>query len=500
MADFENSKSELLSLQSTAVELWKADKQSAKELGEALVKVREAMRVAKGPTFGSWLEENGIPQNRASYCMRVATGKVDKAKKQTQKADSRTYTLPPDLNSAVVSLACAWKTTPAALVNEILTEYVTVYAGEVIRGRTLHLPVKPEEPRKPGSVAVNTVALKRKLKFFWRTMRRDSASANARFFTDADGVRLAVEASPTNSCSDVLDEASASGTVNLTIAFKDFKALMDRLPSKDIITIEPGEASEHITMVKHQGEEFPLPARVGEYLFTDDLYYGDNWSKSGMPDYASNDLKPHQTLKVHFANEADVQKFGKLVDQKLTEKTRSIRFPEYDRLHVADKAYVVDGKLCNPEYPVYIISKGRSEKRHTAKSLDAMRVPYHIVIEQQEYDKYAAVIDPKKILTLPIDFREKAPRGDEGSIPARNWVWEHSKSLGAERHWILDDNINGFYRLHNNVRIPVLSGAPFKAAEDFVNQFDNVGLAGFNYFMFAKASSKLPPFYLNSHI
>ena len=51
----------------------------------------------------------------------------------------------------------------------------------------------------------------------------------------------------------------------------------------------------------------------------------------------------------------------------------------------------------NPKYPIYIISKGRHESRYTSKALEKMRVPYHIVVEPQEYDDYASVIDPKKI-------------------------------------------------------------------------------------------------------
>ena len=58
--------------------------------------------------------------------------------------------------------------------------------------------------------------------------------------------------------------------------------------------------------------------------------------------------------------------------------------------------------MSNPIYPIYIISKGRWESRLTSKTLEKLDVPYHIVIEPQEYDNYAAVIDPKKIHVLPF--------------------------------------------------------------------------------------------------
>lgn len=113
--------------------------------------------------------------------------------------------------------------------------------------------------------------------------------------------------------------------------------------------------------------------------------------------------------------------------------------------------------MSNPTHPVYIISKGRWESRMTSIALEEMKVPYRIVIEPQEYEKYASVIDPKKILQLPFSNL------GQGSIPARNFVWEHSISEGHKWHWILDDNITKFWRLNNNYRYPVKTGSIFKA-------------------------------------
>ncbi len=148
----------------------------------------------------------------------------------------------------------------------------------------------------------------------------------------------------------------------------------------------------------------------------------------------------------------------------------------------------------NPEYPVYIISKGRWKGRLTSKILERMNVPYHIVVEPQEYENYASVIGPDKIYVLPFSDL------GQGSIPARNWVWEHSISIGAERHWILDDNIEAFNRLNRNMKPEVDTGAIFKAAEDFVDRYENVAIAGFNYYSFCKSTDKLPPYYLNTRV
>lgn len=123
-----------------------------------------------------------------------------------------------------------------------------------------------------------------------------------------------------------------------------------------------------------------------------------------------------------------------------------------------------------------------------------MNVPYRIIVEPQEVAAYGKVIDAAKITALPFSNL------GQGSIPARNWVWEDAVKAGAERHWIIDDNINGFYRLNNNLKLPVTTGATFRAAEDFVDRYENVAIAGFHYFMFASRKCKLPPFVLNSRI
>jgi hypothetical protein len=152
-------------------------------------------------------------------------------------------------------------------------------------------------------------------------------------------------------------------------------------------------------------------------------------------------------------------------------------------------------KMMNPKYPVYIISKSRWESRLTVKALEKIQVPYHIVIEPQEYEQYASVIDPEKIYVLPFSNL------GQGSIPARNWVWEHSISIGAEWHWIMDDNILFFSRFNRNMQYQFGSGTYFRVAEMFTERYENVGISGFNYeFFLPRRCGNRPPFYLNTRI
>jgi hypothetical protein len=130
-------------------------------------------------------------------------------------------------------------------------------------------------------------------------------------------------------------------------------------------------------------------------------------------------------------------------------------------------------------------------------NLEDMRVPYRIVIEPQEYNDYASVIDSDKILILPFNNL------GQGSIPARNWVWEHSIKEGHERHWILDDNIKGFSRVYKSKRYNVADGTIFRIIEDFTDRYENVALSGMHYRTFilgALNKKKGKPFLLNHRV
>jgi len=161
----------------------------------------------------------------------------------------------------------------------------------------------------------------------------------------------------------------------------------------------------------------------------------------------------------------------------------------------------------NPDYPIYIVSKGRWESRLTSKALERMNVPYFIIIEEQEYDQYASVIDSQKILVLPRHYLENYDTFDDlgftkskGPGSARNFAWDHSININAPWHWVMDDNIASFQRLNRNLMVKVTNGAIFKASEDFVHRYENLAIAGFNYDFFCQSKEKHPPFILNTRI
>lgn len=154
-----------------------------------------------------------------------------------------------------------------------------------------------------------------------------------------------------------------------------------------------------------------------------------------------------------------------------------------------------DMKMKN-RFPIYIISKGRWERRQTVKTLDKCGVEYRIVVEPSEYQNYANVIDKSKILVLPSNFSELG----QGGIPVRNWVFEHSIKEGHLWHWILDDNIESIERFNNNMKIKCNSCAPFVVIENFVMRYRNIAQSGMNYALFCPASENRKPLLFNTRI
>ena len=158
-------------------------------------------------------------------------------------------------------------------------------------------------------------------------------------------------------------------------------------------------------------------------------------------------------------------------------------------------------------FPLYIVSKGRWDRTYTVKALEHMGQPFHIVVEAQERDLYAATVDPKKILVLDTRYQDEYDTLDDlgtkkskGPGPARNFVWDHAIKSGAKWHWVMDDNIRSFRRLIRNKKLQVVGGAFFRAMEDFVLRYENIAMAGPQYTMFAPTNNKHYPFIMNTRI
>ena len=59
-----------------------------------------------------------------------------------------------------------------------------------------------------------------------------------------------------------------------------------------------------------------------------------------MPEYNQPNNGAFRQIVVEFDNDEDVEEFGKLIQQSLTEKTKSMWFPPRDRNDVVDLFWV----------------------------------------------------------------------------------------------------------------------------------------------------------------
>ena len=140
-----------------------------------------------------------------------------------------------------------------------------------------------------------------------------------------------------------------------------------------------------------------------------------------------------------------------------------------------------------------------------------MGVPFFVVIERQEFEQYASVLDAKKLLILDPLYQKRYDTFDrlgetksKGPGPARNFAWDHSIANGHRWHWVMDDNIAGFRRFNQSKRLMVGDGTIFHCMESFVERYTNIAMAGPNYTSFCTTTltntHRLPPFIMNTRI
>lgn len=64
----------------------------------------------------------------------------------------------------------------------------------------------------------------------------------------------------------------------------------------------------------------------GEWDIEPEEWWQSEWQN--MPEFVQNNLEPFKSITVHFASEEDMLLFAKLVEQTITEITKSIWFPK----------------------------------------------------------------------------------------------------------------------------------------------------------------------------
>jgi len=165
-------------------------------------------------------------------------------------------------------------------------------------------------------------------------------------------------------------------------------------------------------------------------------------------------------------------------------------FPHSPHTH-EDLCWVSHSKQ-KPKYPIYIVSHKRANPTigTTATLLKEMKIDFKIVIRQECLEEYLNHYNMDTLLVMPKDFDNNAPnlydgqpliehlKGNGASIPQRNYAWFHAIQSGATHHWILDDNIRGFFRRQDGLYLRIKSPIMFVSLENYLDMTDNCFLLG----------------------
>ncbi len=241
----------------------------------------------------------------------------------------------------------------------------------------------------------------------------------------------------------------------------------------------------------------------------------DLFGWDGMPEYQNEKQPPPEiTATFKFRNKQDYDTFHALVKKHIYDgkkvfdgmQKKDKKNAWYPLNEKASNYYYESDNPKNPRFPVYIVSKGRWERNPTSRALKEMGVPFYMVVEENEKDKYLNIVDENQILILPQKYLDDYdtfwydddPRKGPGA--ARNFVWDHSIENGHKWHWVMDDNLESFERLNNNMKVKCVDGTPLYVCEDYVLRYKNIAQAGINYSIFCPASDSRPPIKVNTRI
>jgi len=212
----------------------------------------------------------------------------------------------------------------------------------------------------------------------------------------------------------------------------------------------------------------------------------------GMPAFEQGDARPQFKIVVNFMTADAVEAFAKATGLKVTTSSDTTWFPAQKRL---SKGTVWKGPKKENRYPICIPSKGRYDCQTTGQALNKMGLPYRFFVEETEANAYREAVGEQHVVEMPFHDLGR------GSIPARNFIWEWAKKREHKRHWVLDDNINAFYRCYQNRRIRIQTSAAILACEDFVDRYKNIAMAGLHDVAFVNARDPaLAPVIWNTRI
>lgn len=218
-------------------------------------------------------------------------------------------------------------------------------------------------------------------------------------------------------------------------------------------------------------------------MFDIEPTWKDHWE--GMPEFSAVELKPIREITLQFLTNEDYAAFIKEAGIKPLSHQKRAWWPEPYRPGRGEVHWL--GIPSPTRYPIFIPSKGRADIATTPKLLDQAGANYRLVVEPQEANEYRKAFGDEKVLELPFSNL------GQGSIPARNWIWDIASAAEVPWYWVMDDNVQGFYRAHGNKRLTVReSSAPLRMVEDFADRYNNLAFTGLNDVAFMPDNSTTP--------
>ena len=153
-------------------------------------------------------------------------------------------------------------------------------------------------------------------------------------------------------------------------------------------------------------------------------------------------------------------------------------------LHIGDIPGVRGMWTCEndptPKYPIGILSYSRhNECGRTHKTLTDMKVKHYLFVEPDQHEDYFTWYDPSYCILVMVS--ENFHNQQMGSTPVRNYILDYFKEKGVSKCWLLDDNIKGYKKLLHGTKNPINSSVVFTHVENYVDQYDNVGIASHNF-------------------
>ena len=249
--------------------------------------------------------------------------------------------------------------------------------------------------------------------------------------------------------------------------------------------------------------------------------YWDTWRD--MPEYIFDFCSYSYAKFAMYFKKSDysLEDLSKIFEQSFGDSPQDLWYPVQKWTeHTKHRVRWLGGE--QPQYPIFVVSRGRSGeyKNHISHQLTKMQVDHYIVVEDWDYDNYVnSRLNQSKyctVLKMDMSYKDKYdvinpnlggkidPKNGKqvtGPGAARNWAADYAKyTLKQNWCWILDDNTDQFTRYWRGRRVISHSPEIFRSCERFVDRYTNIGIAGLNYECFAIGGEHIPPLVLNTRI